>query len=244
MSSRLIAGPAIGRGRSALSACLCAAELLKLLAKFRDTSTQRADARVVVGIDLSESLELRLSGDHLACNCSGRVQHGLAFLLDVERVVLAGKLRKLIHGLIEVYLRDLEAFLEKHSFPVRGGRRQIGNERVQLINVGVFESCGALGTVIGNTDGYDTAFAVFRNRCIFVELCQRPQSAAYRRYSSNQTVVLGDLARFDFSKLRQTAPQSFLRPANLRPPIPDLRQLSPPWLPSWLSLRKIACLVA
>ena len=100
--------------------CLRTTEFFKLPAKFRDPSLQRADARVVVGIDLSEPLELRLRGDHLACDGSRGVQHRLTFLLDIKCVVLAGELCELVGGIVQVLFDNLEALLKKRALAVRG----------------------------------------------------------------------------------------------------------------------------
>src|SRR5207244_13552959 len=107
---------------------LLTTELIKLLAKFCDAIVQGTHSGIVFGIDLSKPLELRLRGDHFACDCPRRVQHRFSFLLDVERVVLAGKLRELIGGIVQILLRHLEALFEKHSFAVRGRSRELGNE--------------------------------------------------------------------------------------------------------------------
>src|ERR1700676_2605621 len=115
---RLLTGVATLRWSLVTVVLLFSAEFLELLAKRRDASFQRPHARVTVGVDLAEPFKLRLSRDHLACNCSRRIQNRLAFLLDVEGVVLAGKLRKLVDGFIEISLRNFQAFFEEHAFTV------------------------------------------------------------------------------------------------------------------------------
>src|SRR4029077_5236719 len=89
LSRRRISGLARERPAAIRARYLRAAELCELLAKLPDASVQRAHARVVVGIDLAESLELRLRRNHLAGDGASGIQHGLAFLLNVERIVLA-----------------------------------------------------------------------------------------------------------------------------------------------------------
>ena len=73
--------------------------------------------------------------------------------LDIQRIVLAGKLRELVGRIVEILLCDLETLLEKHSFAVRGRSGQFGNERIQLVDIGTREGCGSLGIVIGHADG-------------------------------------------------------------------------------------------
>ena len=77
---------------------LRATKFFKLPAKFPDAGVQRADPGIAVGIDLTEPLKLRLRGDQFTGDHSRRIEHGLAFLLDVECVVLTRKLRKLVRG--------------------------------------------------------------------------------------------------------------------------------------------------
>src|SRR6266576_3794433 len=110
-------------------------KLFELFAKFPNAGIQRTDARIVFRIDLAEPLKLRLCGDHLAYDCSCGVQHCLSFLLDVESVVLAGELSELVRGIVQVLLRYSEAFLEEHAFAVRRRSRELGNERVQLVDI-------------------------------------------------------------------------------------------------------------
>src|SRR5258708_31146933 len=90
----LISGWIVSLTRGSAGAVHCislrAAELLELLAKFGNAGVQRTDAGVIVGIDLAQSFQLRLNPYHFACDCSRGIQHGFAFLLNVERVVLAG----------------------------------------------------------------------------------------------------------------------------------------------------------
>ena len=118
------------------------------------------DARIVVGIDLAEPLELRLRYDHLAGNCSRSIQHRLSLLLDIKRVVLAGKLRELVGGIIQVLFRDLEALLEKLAFTVRGRSGQFGNKRIQLVYIGAREGRSPLWSVIRHADADNAALLI------------------------------------------------------------------------------------
>jgi hypothetical protein len=57
-------------------------------------------------------------------------------------------------------LGDLEALLEKHPFTVRGGSREFGNKRIQLVDIGAREGRGPLRIVISYADGDDAALLV------------------------------------------------------------------------------------
>src|SRR6266550_1129204 len=118
---RRLSGVATRRRRPVAAVLLFSTEFLELLAKRGDASFERPDSRVIVGVDLAEARELRLRSDHFARDGASRIQHSFAFLLDVESVVLAGKLRKLIHGCIEISLCKLEPVLEEHAFAMRRG---------------------------------------------------------------------------------------------------------------------------
>ena len=140
-----------------------------MLAEFTNASIQGTDARVAVGINLAEPLELRLRRDHLTRDHSRRVEHRLSFLLDIKCAVLARELSELVGGLVEILLGDLEALFEKHAFAVGGGSRQLRNEQVKFVDVCVRNGRGSLRTAICYADGDDAALSVFRNRCVLIE---------------------------------------------------------------------------
>ena len=137
------------------------AQLSQLLAKFRHAGVQRQNARVVIGVDLPESLELRLCGDHLPCKIGSRIQHRFSFLLDVERIVFTRKLSKLVRGIVQILLRNLKTFFEKYPLPVRGRSRQFRNQRIQFVNISIGKSSGSLRASVGNADGNDSTLFVF-----------------------------------------------------------------------------------
>ena len=114
-----------------------------------------------------------MRSDHFACDSAGRLQHGLAFLLNVEGAVLAGKLRELVGGFIQIPFCNFETIFEKHALSVCGRSREPGHQRIQFVDVGVGNGRGALCIVVRDTDGDDAALAIFGNGSVFVELRSR-----------------------------------------------------------------------
>src|SRR5260370_42256165 len=116
----------------------------------------------------------------------------------MEGVVLAGELSELVRGIVQVLLRDLEALLEKHAFAVRGRSRELGDERVQLVDIRARQGCGSLRTVIRHVDGDDSALPVFRNRRVFIEfrpcIHHEPLAINSSQIKLLDEAVLGSLA--------------------------------------------------
>ncbi len=76
------------------------AEFFEIPAQFHDTRVQGLNARVVIGVDLPQPLELRLCRNQLTGEVGGHIQHRFSFLLNVECIVLAGKLSQLVRSFV------------------------------------------------------------------------------------------------------------------------------------------------
>ncbi len=138
--------------------------------KFGNASVQGTNAGIAVGVDLTQAFELSFGGDQLAGKIGGNVEHGLAFLLNVESAVLAGELSELVGSVVEVLLDDLETTFEENALAMSGGSGEAGNESVEFVDIGGGESLGALRATVGNTDGDDAALAIFKDGGAFIQL--------------------------------------------------------------------------
>src|SRR5260370_15984115 len=109
---------------------------------------------------MAQSLQLGLCRDHLSGEVGRYIQHRPPFLLDVQRVVLAGELRKLIRGLVKIQLDSFETLLKKDPFAMRGRSRQLGDKQIQLVDVSGSDGSGTLRTAVCYIDRDDPALSI------------------------------------------------------------------------------------
>ena len=94
-------------------------EFFELAFQLRNPGSHRADAHVVVSVNLLEPFEFRLRRDVLPLQGGGRFHHGFALFLDVDRSVLARELTEVLLRRLQILAHGFQPLLQKDALPPR-----------------------------------------------------------------------------------------------------------------------------
>src|SRR5271170_2140059 len=144
-------------------------QFFKLFSELCYPALERADAGIVVAVDLAQAFELGFGCDQFAGHPARSLQRRFAHGLNIDGAVLARELRQLVGRVVEILFGDFEALLEKHTLAMRGRDRELSDERIQLVNVGLGQIRRTLWTMIRYADADDAALAIFRDDGALVE---------------------------------------------------------------------------